>query len=78
MISAGGINSLGFELAGVWTVALAFRSSGSLAFKRSRYTQDIADPGEVGGSLRVEGNDTVMVPRPRPSPSGSTSIPNRC
>ena len=63
MINAGGIHSLGFELAGDWTVARAFRFSGSLAFNRSRYTRDIADAGEVGGWLRVEGNDAVMVPR---------------
>ena len=77
MINAGGINSLGFELAGDYTVDRNFNFSGSLAFNRSRYAQDVADAGEAGGSLRIEGNDAVMVPRSRPSASGNTSIPKR-
>ena len=62
LINAGGINSLGFEAAGDWRATRNFHFSGSLAFNRSRYTKDIADAGEAGGSLPIEGNDAVMVP----------------
>ena len=62
LLNAGGIGSLGFEATGDCALARRFHFSGSLTLNRSRYTGDIADAGEDRGSLRIEGNDAVMVP----------------
>ena len=63
LLNVGGINSLGLEVAGDYTLARTFNFAGSLAVNRSQYTQDIADASEVGGSLIIDGNDAVMVPK---------------
>ena len=63
LLNVGGINSLGLEVAGDYTLARTFNFAGSLAVNRSQYTQDIADASEVGGSLTIDGNDAVMVPK---------------
>ena len=63
LLNVGGINSLGLEVAGNYTFARTFNFAGSFAVNRSQYTRDIADASEVGGSLSIDGNDAVMVPK---------------
>ena len=63
LLNVGGINSLGLEVAGDYTFARTFNFAGSFAVNRSQYTHDIADASEVGGSLIIDGNDAVMVPK---------------